>query len=301
MTKPVAYRAATYAWMVPRLTEIAREHGYALGLHGSLHRDLDLIAVPWVDEVSSPETLIEALRESISGLILPTGTKGGRFDPASGTFVEAIIESPSHKPHGRLAWNIHLDGGLFIDISVMQIPPSSVRPSLVALFAADRSAVLRAFSTTWLNGLLPGIDRLIGCEQDPHDHPEGDVAIHTSLVLENFKSLCHGHLGRSPEFVELLAALIHDWKKPVTQWIDRGRITFPGHEALAAAEVPRVAAALGLTEAETAKLQFLVGEHGNMYLFDQLPADQQAALLASPHIESLRLFTQADAASCVST
>jgi hypothetical protein len=119
MEKPASYRVSIYAWMIPRLTEVARECGYALGVHGSMHRDLDLIAAPWTDEALSAEALIEALRLAVDGTIIPSGTKGGRWDAASGTFVEAIINNPQEKPHGRLAWNIHLDGGPYLDVSVM--------------------------------------------------------------------------------------------------------------------------------------------------------------------------------------
>lgn len=119
MNKPVTNRASFYAWMIPRLTEIARENGYALGVHGSMNRDLDLIAVPWTDEATTAEALIELIRIACDGTIIPSGTKGGRYDPVNGGFVEAIINNPDHKPHGRLAWNIHLLGGAFLDISVM--------------------------------------------------------------------------------------------------------------------------------------------------------------------------------------
>ena len=101
------------------MTEVARECGYALGVHGSMHRDLDLIAVPWVEEAKSADELIEALREACDGEIIPSGTKGGRWDAVRGEFVEATVNNPDHKPHGRLAWNIHLEFGPFIDISVM--------------------------------------------------------------------------------------------------------------------------------------------------------------------------------------
>lgn len=119
MEKPASYRASIYAWMVPRLAEVARECGYAIGVHGSMHRDLDLIAVPWVDDAKPAEVLIDALREACDGVIVPSGTKGGRWDAEQGKFVEAIINNPDAKPHGRLAWNIHLEGGPFIDVSVM--------------------------------------------------------------------------------------------------------------------------------------------------------------------------------------
>lgn len=43
------------------LVQRAYIHGYALAVHGSLHRDLDLIAVAWTEEADSPETLVEML------------------------------------------------------------------------------------------------------------------------------------------------------------------------------------------------------------------------------------------------
>lgn len=117
--KPTAYRASIYAWMVPRITEVARELGYAIGVHGSMHRDLDLIAVPWTEEAKPADELVEAIREYVDGIITATGTEGARWSVEQGKFVSATIENPARKPHGRLAWNIHLANGPFLDISVM--------------------------------------------------------------------------------------------------------------------------------------------------------------------------------------
>lgn len=89
-----------YAQRLPILRKVAREHGYALGLHGSGERDLDLIAVPWVEDASEAEVLVEALRSSIDG----------------------VAAGPYAKPHGRRAWLIylHLEGSrLYVDLSVM--------------------------------------------------------------------------------------------------------------------------------------------------------------------------------------
>lgn len=45
--------------MYPDLAAIFQRHGYALAVHGSLARDFDLIAVPWVDEASEPSKVLE--------------------------------------------------------------------------------------------------------------------------------------------------------------------------------------------------------------------------------------------------
>lgn len=111
-------KAPAYAWIYPQLVKVARDHGYALAIHGSCNRDLDLVAVPWVDDAAEPSVLIDAMRERIDGVIVPTGTHGGRWDGTK--FVDAIVENPSAKPHGRLAWNIHFTScEFYLDVSVM--------------------------------------------------------------------------------------------------------------------------------------------------------------------------------------
>lgn len=102
-----------YAQRLPILRETARKHGYALGLHGSGERDLDLIAAPWVENASPPDVLIEALRACIDGYIINVD------DDDPGDYTR---RNPEPKPHGRLAWAIHLHcpcGRLYLDVSVM--------------------------------------------------------------------------------------------------------------------------------------------------------------------------------------
>ena len=95
--------AAVYCHLVPILAEVAREHGYALAVHGTMARDLDLVAVPWIDAASGPTELVGALADRI------------RF---AGPGNEP--RGPCTKPHGRLGWTITLDGGAYIDLSVMR-------------------------------------------------------------------------------------------------------------------------------------------------------------------------------------
>ena len=86
-----------FAYLYADLVMLARNVGYSLALHGSMARDLDLIAVPWTDDAVSAQDLAHVIAE---------GT--GR---ALSDFHE--------KPHGRLAWVIQLGGGPYIDLSVM--------------------------------------------------------------------------------------------------------------------------------------------------------------------------------------
>lgn len=100
--------APSYALIYPMLCEIAKPLGYALALHGSMNRDMDLVAIPWVACAEDPEILVEAIRERIDGY---TGWDTGK---------------DRDKPHGRKAFLIwfkgvdqYMGGGACIDLSVM--------------------------------------------------------------------------------------------------------------------------------------------------------------------------------------
>ncbi len=88
--------------LIVPLREVARRHGYALAVHGSLSYDIDLIACPWRDLATSPESLAEAIYKAVDAIV---GT--------------SKIDGPEQKPYGRKAWSIHMGGGPYVDLSVM--------------------------------------------------------------------------------------------------------------------------------------------------------------------------------------
>lgn len=101
---PPEYESPHPEWDDPRLPDfrlifkIARENGYSIGLHGSMRRDCDLIAVPWVEDAKSPDDLIDALCAALDAV---------------------VIGHSEHKPHGRKAWSLQIDGWFkVIDISI---------------------------------------------------------------------------------------------------------------------------------------------------------------------------------------
>lgn len=100
--KPKPGYSPVYCALYPDLAVIARKHGYALAIHGSLLRDFDLIAVPWVEIPSDPRVMLKEITET--------------FD------IRLIDIEPSMRPHGRMAHTISVaHGECAIDISFMPI------------------------------------------------------------------------------------------------------------------------------------------------------------------------------------
>lgn len=111
--------APVFACLYPGLCCVARHHGYALAVHGSLVTDLDLIAVPWVAEAGDPLVLRDALLRHVGAC----GYDGllRESDPhLTEAQIQQIVGTEMEvKPHGRMAWNLYLDHGVKIDLSIL--------------------------------------------------------------------------------------------------------------------------------------------------------------------------------------
>jgi hypothetical protein len=94
-----------YAHFYGILIDIARAHGYALAVHGSFTRDMDLIAIPWIEKASAPLTVVIEMGEAIGRKAMKA-----HFD---------IKEEPIKKPHGRIVYTIPTGAGGYVDIGFM--------------------------------------------------------------------------------------------------------------------------------------------------------------------------------------
>ena len=68
--KPTHAKPSLYAHYFETLKDVAKEYGYNLVLHGSMNRDLDLIAIPWQETVKPYLPMIEQFAEIIGGDIM---------------------------------------------------------------------------------------------------------------------------------------------------------------------------------------------------------------------------------------
>lgn len=110
---------ALAATLIGPLRAVARTHGYALTSHGSLARDIDLVAVPWTPHASIDVVLVEALRAEVERV---TGRRAAVDNGARCVDGEwKASPMPEAKPHGRRAWSIQIlaAAGAYIDLSVM--------------------------------------------------------------------------------------------------------------------------------------------------------------------------------------
>ena len=80
-----------------------------------------------------------------------------------------------------------------------------------------------------LEKVFPEIQSLIGVPQDPEWHPEGDVFVHTQLVIDRARELIDD-LSYPRQVTVMLAALAHDFGKPATTEFIEGRLRSRGHE-----------------------------------------------------------------------
>jgi poly(A) polymerase len=140
--------------------------------------------------------------------------------------------------------------------TIHDVSAERVRDELVKIFASPQR--LRGFDLLDASGLmeeiLPEIEPLRGCEQPPDFHPEGDVFVHTRLML--------ALLPRDASVLLVLATLFHDLGKPPTMERDHtGRIRFSGHESVSAQMTEKIMRRLRFSNEEIEATTAMVQNH----------------------------------------
>lgn len=80
-----------------------------------------------------------------------------------------------------------------------------------------------------IDRLFPELKALVGCPQEPEWHPEGDVWIHTLMVIDQTRTRIEG-FDRARQVTLMLGAVCHDLGKPPTTAFVDGRIRSIDHE-----------------------------------------------------------------------
>ncbi|MEI7851651.1 MAG: HDIG domain-containing metalloprotein [Kiritimatiellales bacterium] len=100
--------------------------------------------------------------------------------------------------------------------------------------------------------IIPEILPMIGQEQPPEFHPEGDVFVHTCLML---------NLMKNPTRALAYTALLHDVGKPATAFMGEDRIRFHGHERKSAEMAEEILRRLKLPVKEIKQIVTAVDGH----------------------------------------
>jgi poly(A) polymerase len=141
---------------------------------------------------------------------------------------------------------------------IHQVSPERLREELTKLLT--EGAARRAFElleeSRLLPELLPEVARMRGVEQPPQYHPEGDVWIHTRMMLEMLPAGAPATLA--------WAVLLHDVGKPPTfqSAAETGdRIRFDGHAEIGARMAAEICRRLRFSNDDTDQIESLVANH----------------------------------------
>jgi hypothetical protein len=94
---PANLMPALYSHRLHDIQACARPLGYAIAIHGSMQRDLDVLAVPWTDFAVTADELVQSLCDAL----------GCKLSGEVGLM-----------PHGRRAYTLLMAGACFMDLSV---------------------------------------------------------------------------------------------------------------------------------------------------------------------------------------
>jgi poly(A) polymerase len=138
---------------------------------------------------------------------------------------------------------------------ITQVSRERVRDELTKMLTEGHAR--RAFELLDQSGLqhevLPEIERMKGVAQPPQFHPEGDVWVHTLMLLEMLR----------PGGSRTLAwgALLHDVGKPPTFRVAPDRIRFDGHVEVGVAMAEEIGRRLRMSNDDARQIEALVANH----------------------------------------
>jgi poly(A) polymerase len=138
---------------------------------------------------------------------------------------------------------------------IHQVSRERVRDELTKMLTEGRAraAFLRLDQTGLLHQVLPEIAAMKGVEQSRQFHPEGDVFVHTLLLLDKLPFPCPPTLA--------WGALLHDVGKPPTFRVAADRIRFDEHVEVGVRMAEEICRRLRFSNDDTEQILVLVANH----------------------------------------
>ena len=163
-----------------------------------------------------------------------------------------------------------------------------VRDELTRMLTEGRAR--RAFLLLDESGLLPEvvpeISAMKGVEQPPQFHPEGDVFVHTLLLLENLPVPCSPALA--------WGALLHDVGKPATFRVAPERIRFDGHVEVGVKMAQEICRRLRFSTDVTEQVLALIDNHMRFGHATRMKESTLKKFLRMPHFDEHMALHRAD-------
>ncbi|HYM06689.1 MAG TPA: CCA tRNA nucleotidyltransferase [Terriglobales bacterium] len=172
-----------------------------------------------------------------------------------------------------------------------QVSRERVRDELSKMLTEGhaRQAFLLLDETGLLREVLPEISAMKGVQQPPEFHPEGDVFVHTLLLLQELPQPCPATLA--------WGALLHDVGKPPTFRVAPDRIRFDNHVDVGVKMAEEICRRLRFSNDDTEQILALVANHMRFSHVPQMKESTFKRFVRMPrfeqHIELHRLDCQA--------
>jgi poly(A) polymerase len=162
---------------------------------------------------------------------------------------------------------------------IHQVSHERVRDELTKMLTEGhaREAFLLLDESGLLKQVLPEISAMKGVEQPPEYHPEGDVFVHTLLLLEKLPHPCPATLA--------WGALLHDVGKPPTFRVAPDRIRFDGHVEVGVKMAEAIGRRLRFSNEETEQITELVRHHMRFGQIMQMNESTLKKFLRLPRFE----------------
>jgi poly(A) polymerase len=138
---------------------------------------------------------------------------------------------------------------------IHQVSSERVRDELTRMLTEGnaRDALLLLDQTGLQQKVLPEISAMKGVQQPPEFHPEGDVFVHTLLLLQELPKPCPSTLA--------WGALLHDVGKPPTFRVAPDRIRFDNHVDVGVKMAEAICRRLRFSNNDTEQILALVANH----------------------------------------
>jgi poly(A) polymerase len=180
---------------------------------------------------------------------------------------EYVIEPVTFAAIQKLASQIH------------QVSRERVRDELTRMLTEGHAR--RAFELLDQTGLLPEvlpeIAAMKGVEQPPEFHPEGDVFIHTLLMLEKLPHPCPATLA--------WGVLLHDVGKPPTFRRAPDRIRFDEHARVGTKMAEAICRRLRFSQDEIKQISALVANHMRFMDVERMNPSAFKKFIRLPHFD----------------